>query len=371
MPISACIASSKLNGWSETGLAFGMMEPPMTNAVEHSSLRTSSEHVSAGACSASCYNRTEQVRFFAVVMTERELGQVQRQIGLADLVIGADHSTLEQAPKAIQVRGMDVSAHIFTLGMAHRFVRESNLIQLSVAAIVIGRHQRDISINRLLHEGSQRVRIHGFNNLRDHVSFSSNGPNDGDFSASRSSRTPAFLVPVPVLILAAEICFVHFDFAHELSEPAVLHRRPDAMAHIPGRPIVAAADLAMDLQGADPLLALRHQINDLEPNRQGIVGVLENGLADDREAVTVPATTFFAFADPVKRLALQSVDFLIRATRALYAVRPAFLGEKLLAGFFGGEACHQCAECHAWLSHRALRCWRNYSPPRHVVSSAT
>lgn len=46
--ISALIASSKLNGCNETGLAFGMDLPPMANAVEHSSPHTSSEHASAG-----------------------------------------------------------------------------------------------------------------------------------------------------------------------------------------------------------------------------------------------------------------------------------------------------------------------------------
>jgi len=103
------MASSKLSGWSETGLAFGM-RPPMATGVVHSSLDISSEHASAVAYSACCYHLRKNVGIISIVMTERELRQVQRQIGFADIVKCAHHATLEQAPEAIQVRGMDIPA---------------------------------------------------------------------------------------------------------------------------------------------------------------------------------------------------------------------------------------------------------------------
>ena len=95
---SASMASSKLNGQRETGFAFGI-QPPMVSGVEHSWPHTSSEPAVPVACSAVCYNRREDIRILPVVMTERELGQIQRQIGFADVVIGAHHATLEQAPE--------------------------------------------------------------------------------------------------------------------------------------------------------------------------------------------------------------------------------------------------------------------------------
>ena len=55
------------------------------------------------ANSAACYDRGEDVGILPVVMTARELSQVQRQIGLADVVIGAHHATLQQAMEANQV----------------------------------------------------------------------------------------------------------------------------------------------------------------------------------------------------------------------------------------------------------------------------
>jgi len=85
----AFIASSKLNGWSETGLAFGIEHLPMVSVVAHSSADTSSEYASAAAYSASCYERREDIGVLAVVMPERKLCQVQ-------------------APKAIQICRMDL-----------------------------------------------------------------------------------------------------------------------------------------------------------------------------------------------------------------------------------------------------------------------
>lgn len=109
--MSAVMASSKLNGQSETGFAFGI-QPSTANAVEHSWPRTLADHAVPGACSAACYNCGEDVRILAVVMTEREPSQIQRQIGLANVVIGADHAPLQQAPEAIEIRRVDVSVHM-------------------------------------------------------------------------------------------------------------------------------------------------------------------------------------------------------------------------------------------------------------------
>src|SRR5262245_716118 len=112
--MSKSIACSKVSGWSETGFAFGM-RPPWAKRVARSSAGTSSEHASAVACSAFCDNITEDVGILPVVMTIRELGQVQRQIVLADFMERTHDATLQQAPEAIQVRRMDIAAHIFTL----------------------------------------------------------------------------------------------------------------------------------------------------------------------------------------------------------------------------------------------------------------
>ena len=118
-----------------------------------------------------------------------------------------------------------------------------------------------------------------------------------------------------VLVLPTDVGFIHFDFAHELGKSSVFHRRANAMAHIPSRSVVPTPDLAMDLQSTDALFALRHQVNDLEPSTERIVGIFKHGLSNDREPIAVPPATLFRLADPMKRLGIQLVDFFILTAR--------------------------------------------------------
>jgi hypothetical protein len=61
---------------------------------------------------------------------------------------------------------------------------------------------------------------------------------------------------------------------------------------------VLAEDDPMNLQGTDSLFAHQHQVSNLEPEFQGLFGILENGLRDNREAVTVLATAILGLTDP-------------------------------------------------------------------------
>jgi len=83
----------------------------MATVIARSSRHISSEHALPATCSASCYDSLKDVRILPVIMPERKLRKVERQVVFADLVIGADHAPLQQAPEAIQVRRVDVAAH--------------------------------------------------------------------------------------------------------------------------------------------------------------------------------------------------------------------------------------------------------------------
>src|SRR5207253_8786967 len=112
------------------------------------------------------------------------------------------------------------------------------------------------------------------------------------------------------------------------------HCGPDAMAHVPRGLVRATADLPMDLQGTDPLLTLHHQVNDLKPSSQRIVGVLKHRMRNDREAIPIGPTTALLLADPMKRTGLERVDFLTVAARALDAFRPPTIPKKRFTRFF-------------------------------------
>src|SRR5439155_25618309 len=116
--------------------------------------------------------------------------------------------------------------------------------------------------------------VGGLNLLTDDIALAANRTDNRNLAGG---STPAyFLIPVAVFILSADVSFVNLNFAHEFSKSVVLHGSADSVAHIPSCPVVTATDLAVNLTRADSLLALSHQVNDLEPSAQRIVGIVEN-----------------------------------------------------------------------------------------------
>lgn len=62
------------------------------------SLLPSAEAAPDDSASAPCYGCAKDIAVLPIIESERELIQVQRQVLLADVVIGAHHAALEQAP---------------------------------------------------------------------------------------------------------------------------------------------------------------------------------------------------------------------------------------------------------------------------------
>src|SRR6266567_2337344 len=65
--------------------------------------------------SASADRRSEDVRVLPVVVTELELGNVQRKIFLADLVEGADHAAFDDRPEAFNGVGVGCADDVLTV----------------------------------------------------------------------------------------------------------------------------------------------------------------------------------------------------------------------------------------------------------------
>lgn len=361
--IKMSMASSKVKGWSEIGFAFGMV-PPWADQAAYSLDHTSCWHASPLACSAFCYHIIEDVRILAVIVAIAELREIQRQIVFAHLVEGADHATLQQAPEAIQVCGMDIPAHIFTFTVIDGLVRELAM-QSGIARMFVSGHQRDLLTDRIPHEVAQGQTVCILNDLADYVTLASNRTNNTDLSF------PAFyIVPfcnMAVSILSADVRLVYLNFAHQFAKASILHSGSNAMARIPGGSIGSTADDALDLQGADTLLAGQHQKNDLKPRLQGVVRVLKDGFCNHREAVAIASTAFLALTDPVKWAALYRKHLGIVAAWAGYAIGPAALLKKRLAGFFGLESLHHAAECLGF--HMASVMLRPFYRVSTVVSS--
>jgi hypothetical protein len=109
--------------------------------------------------------------------------------------------------------------------------------------------------------------------------------------------------------------------AQELPRFLVLHGSADAVAHVPSGFVRAEAHVAVNLPGADALLAGRHEVDDAEPLPQVHICVLEDRPDEVREAVGTALPAVRAF--PAVLHGLEGIDVRAATARAMDAVRPA------------------------------------------------
>lgn len=302
-----------------------------------------SEAPSSPDTSVSCYRVLEHVRVVPVVVPKRELVQVEREILAADVVIGPHDASLQQAPKLVQIGRMDLPANVLTAAVGNPLVVVTMLRQPDVDLTLIGRDQINLLADRLFHERVQRVRVGRFDQLADDVPLAGNRADYGHFRATATDANA--LADVPILVLSADLGFVHFDDTHEFLKLGIGETGTQPMAEVPRRLIAARPDHPVNLPGGHTLLAGQHVVQDLEPRSQGIVRVLEDRAHVEREAVGVGV--LFGLANPVERAGLQRVHLLALATlRAIHAVFPSLVGEILFAGRFVRKHLVELAERH-------------------------
>jgi hypothetical protein len=294
--------------------------------------------------SASSYRVKENVRVLPIVKAPLKLVQVQRQIFLGDVVIGADHAAFQERPERFDIVGVHVAAYPLFLRMVDALMRAS---KQPVALILVRSDQRNLVARYLADETGQGGRIQGSDDFADHIAFTLDSSNHANFvEANRIERIGigvrakigAFLVPMPVTVLSTEIGFIGFDYARKLRHFIVSEHGADAVAHIEGGLVCGRSSVLLEhplhLQGTHALLALTNQIGDFKPERQWIVGVLENRSDERGEAIARFLGTFddlsgrsverlsAALTDPVPRPMLDAHDALAPAARAFSARGP-------------------------------------------------
>ena len=79
-----------------------------------------------------------------------------------------------------------------------------------------------------------------------------------------------------VLVLAADVGFINFNDTAKFFL-RLHHSGADFVAHQVSGVVGAEAHLPLDLKGRDSLFADGHQMYDLEPLPERLVGVLEDG----------------------------------------------------------------------------------------------
>jgi hypothetical protein len=270
--------------------------------------------------SAACYRHPENIGVIAVVVTEFKLGNVQRHVLGADLVECANHAALEDAPKAFNRVRVNRADNVFLRAVANGSVRKL-FPEPVVSPHVIGGEQADLVRDGFTDEAGQSLAVETLYDPRHDIALALDCANDADLAGAGPARTAITLIPMLVAGLSADVGFVHLDNAHEFPKFLVLERRPDAVAHVPSGLVGAEAHVAVDLPGADPLLAGRHEVDDAEPLPQIDVRVLKNGPDEVREAVSAALPTVRAF--PTIFHGFEGIDLRAAAAWAVDTVRPA------------------------------------------------
>lgn len=290
------------------------------------------EHVASLSCSASCYQLSEHIGFLAVVVPERELCKVQREILLADVVKVAHDATLEQAPERIDIRSVNATAYILTGRVCDGLMREAKRGQVLVTLPFVSRHQVNFVAHHFANEAIQGLGVRVFDHLTDDIALAADRADNWNLIATESAFAALF-VPVLILVLSADIHFVNFNDTHQFLEAIVIHRGADTSAHVPDGLVtgLVVEHHALDLECAHSLLGMEHHKSDGEPSFERILGVLEYRAADERESIAFLGALLTL---PVPS-ARQLVGLIVPATRTdRLAVRPAMLKQELFAGFF-------------------------------------
>ena len=111
-----------------------------------------SEAPASLCASAASYCLPKDVGVPAIVETELKLREIQGQIFLAHVMIGADDSPLEPAPEIFQVISVHLAAHVFASAVRHKFVLVALSVQVAIARMFIGRDQIHFVANRFADE---------------------------------------------------------------------------------------------------------------------------------------------------------------------------------------------------------------------------
>lgn len=269
--------------------------------------------------SASSDRFSENVGIIPIIVPELELSNIERQVFLADLVVGADNATLEDAPKAFNRIGVDRTDDIVAFLVADRTVLVVSL-KAAIAGMFVCGEKANLCRDDFADEAFKGFRADVLDHAGDHVAFALNRANDNELVGSLPANAAAFLIPMAVFVLPADIGFVNFDNAHELAELLIYQSGADTVAHAPCGPVRAGADDTVNLHGRHALLAGQHHMNDAEPSAERIVGVLKNGADDMREAVAAIGCAGVAL--PFEGHCADRMNHISATARAFNAKRP-------------------------------------------------
>jgi hypothetical protein len=250
----------------------------------------------------------EKERIVAVVEAPFKFIEVGGKMLDADLMVGADHGPLEQAPDVLDGVRVNVAPDPFFGGMIDGDMLCVGVPDALVADPAVRVDRCRSVIYDLVQEAMECSTIPAAYEAEPDLAASLNGSDDDRLVAAavRPAAASGALAAVPSLI--------GLDDPGEL-HPVVGHRGADAMAEIPGG-LIGDAQHPLQLVCANALLGLAHDVDGKEPLPQRQLRVVEDGADADAELVAAAVTIELPALDDPR-------DFVRVAARAADAVRPA------------------------------------------------
>ena len=331
-------------------LRHGVLPSEILGSVEPAFWPRDAEASASSDASASCYSFAENVGILPVVVPELKLIQVQRQILLADVVVSADDAALEQRPEAFDVVGMDFAANVLILGMLDGFRAAIHPpLADSHSRDVFGRYEAYAVADGLVDETVEGFGVCVLDDLANHVTLPADGSDDAHLAGADPASDVRFLVPMAVLILAADESLIDLDDTHKLFEIFVLHASAEPVADIPSgiQRGTLTEKRPAKLTGRNALFALQYGVENLEPGYERDVSVLENSSDRNREPIGRSLGRSALHTLPMEGPCRSAfVNFGIVAARAARAVRPATHRQICPASRFIEEGRHKFLEGH-------------------------
>jgi hypothetical protein len=262
----------------------------------------------------------EDIGVQTVVVPKLKFSDVQRQVFMTNLMEVAHNAALDKGPEPFDCVRMNRSDDVLPLAVVNRFMRET-AFQSIIAVIGVSAKQANAG-----RDGFADERLKGLapcirDDAGDDVALAPDSADDSGLErVARTASLPAFLVPMPVLVVPADESFINFNdpakFFNIFNESDA-----DFVAHKPSSRIAAEAHISEDLERAHAFFADQHQVNDAIPVFERLVCILKDRSGQMREAVASLRRALIAL--PMPRIALQFWRDNCATTRAADAFRPA------------------------------------------------
>ena len=209
----------------------------------------------------------------AVVVAERLLIEVTKEMERLDTHVGSADTALEQAPEVLKAVGVDAIVDVFD-GVIHNLVsvlpRKSLVGEKRIS--VECRASFDVLLDLRLESGLLAV---GHNRCANTSAALQHPHDDHLVFRSGSGDSAGFFGKVHIAGLAADKSLVRLDLAREQRSGVVVHGHTDAMEHEPSR-LLSYAKGTGHLSGANSILAVADNPESAHPLIESERGILED-----------------------------------------------------------------------------------------------